>query len=101
MSTKNRLPLRVDPVLWEAFAQDRAEAPYGVRRPRRETRTDRVPPERRVRHPVPERCRGCDRALRRASVRAEDAPGTVAHAGRGLCHTCRRQVTGVRYDRHY
>jgi len=37
---------------------------------------------------TPERCSKCERPLRAHRARAADHPGTVKHAGHGLCSTC-------------
>jgi hypothetical protein len=34
-------------------------------------------------------CKSCERPMRTGSVAVKDAPGTVRHAGKGLCDTCR------------
>lgn len=38
----------------------------------------------------PEACRGCERPFRPRRAKMADYPGTVYHAGHGLCHTCER-----------
>lgn len=38
---------------------------------------------------TPSVCLRCDRPLRPGCATAEEWPGTLAHAGRGLCRTCR------------
>jgi hypothetical protein len=42
---------------------------------------------------TPEKCSKCERPLRPHRARAADHPGTVKHAGHGLCTTCARGGT--------
>lgn len=37
---------------------------------------------------APKRCRQCDHPMRTYRKTVEEAPGTLAHDGKGLCHTC-------------
>lgn len=37
---------------------------------------------------VPAVCRQCERPMRGYRKKAGEAPGTLAHDGKGLCHTC-------------
>lgn len=53
----------------------------------------RIPPEQwkqRTGRPVkrPDNCRGCGRTFRPRQTKVADYPGTVYHAGHGLCRTC-------------
>ena len=77
-------PLRPDPLLWEVFAQDRAEAPYvAASRPGARITGGYKP--------RPTNCRGCRVAL--VSRYDNDVPqGAVLHRGRGFCNRCYMQV---------
>ena len=69
-----RTPLRRDPILWEAFAPDRAE--IAKRASGRPQITD---------------CAGtCGRRLRRSHRKACTAPGTVPMYSGGMCEACWR-----------
>ena len=80
-----RSPLRVEPALWEALADDRA------RYPNLGKREDAAPPF----------CRHCGRGFRK---RSDDGRVTgVRHQGRGLCNNCHkdyRHLYPIRRVRH-
>lgn len=76
-------PLRRDPVLWELFAQDRAEAPREKPKPLKAGLRG---------NPVPSHCRECHKPLRSRRVPKDQAPpGAVGHYGRGYCDACYHQ----------
>lgn len=43
-----------------------------------------------ARQPRPDNCVGCEKSFRPNRAQVAQYPGTVMHAGRGLCHECRR-----------
>jgi hypothetical protein len=75
-----RIPLRPDPALWAAFAEEREAHPYRTRK---------------TRHDKPEytHCRACRKEFRPKSVTVDRAPGTVQHRSKGLCRGCSRRHT--------
>lgn len=42
----------------------------------------------------PDACQGCDRPFRPNRAPVANHPGTVMHAGRGLCHVCHLREQG-------
>lgn len=66
-----RLPLEVDPILWDVFEQDRQEAPF---RGMKINFASRLP------------CKHCGSQMR--SRTDPYRKGTVIHRGRGLCPPC-------------
>ena len=68
----------VDPVLWEALAEDRAECPYQ--------------PWPRAGRTVPEACADCGRKVRPRGALKVDHPDTIAYHSNGQCGECHKKA---------
>ena len=64
----------------------------GMRQKRRGQTYRRPRGQTNIYQPMPEKCRLCDRKLRRSGVKAADAPGTVLYETDGLCKSCSQRL---------
>ena len=74
-SIPNRPALKPDPVLWEAFSEDRVLHPAPVSLPMDVELG---------------RCSECEKLIRPKGTRADRFPGTVGSGSKGMCQWCYR-----------
>ncbi|MCR8695556.1 hypothetical protein NWP13_23790 [Rhodococcus pyridinivorans] len=84
-SIENKPPLKLDPVLYELLAEDRAEAPFdapkkAAGKPRRQDVTTASPEE--------GGCRRCYSLMRPPHTKLADYPNTVNRGAHGMCTSC-------------
>lgn len=77
-------------LLWSRPIGPRPKAPSRTykRKPREEWEPRSGRPQTR-----PDNCLGCERPFRPRQAKLADHPGTVYHAGHGLCRTCEQHPT--------